>query len=97
MKLKKLAIAGLLLGTMAFAVGCDDLGFDQGELLYNNRFEVIQHLEFVYEVRDRETGVHYLVEYGGDSFCPLYDKDGKVKITQANEKYVKSVDNEKED
>jgi hypothetical protein len=96
MKLKKLAIAGLLLGTMVFAVGCTD-GFDQGELLYNDRFEVIQHLEYVYEVRDRETGVHYLADYGTNAFCPLYDKDGKVKITQVNEKYIKRVDHEDED
>lgn len=90
---KLLMIFGIVGVTMGSMVGCTD-GFDQGELLYNDRFEVIQHLEYVYEVRDRETGVHYLVDYGDNCFSPLYDKDGKVKQTEVNEKYVKRVDNE---
>lgn len=88
MKLKKIAIATVISVVALSAVGCDDLMFDRGDRIYNDRFEVVQELEYVYEVRDRETGVHYLNDFSTDSFCPLYNEDGSVKRTKVNDKYV---------
>lgn len=97
MKLKKIALTIGISVVALSAVGCDSLTFDKGDLIYANRFEVVQDLEYVYEVRDRETGIHYLNDFANDSFCPLYNEDGSVKRTKVNDKYVtqEAQDNEK--
>lgn len=89
MKLKKLGLISILIGATLGLTGCNK--HKVGDLLYNGRFEIISIIDSsdsMYEVRDVEEGVHYFVDTYTDALSPVFKNDGKVKVTEKNEKYV---------
>ena len=92
MGLKKKLVATLIGASTLLLVGCG--GLKVGDSVYSNRFEVVVEYDYINEVRDRETGVHYFLGYNSDSLCPVYLEDGTVKTTKENPKYVKGNSNE---
>lgn len=92
MKLKKILIIGIITISSIGLVGCHEVG----DTIYD-RFEIINVISednFLYEVRDKEEGVHYFVERGSGVFSPVYTKDKTVKVTEPNQKYIEKTTNE---
>lgn len=88
MGVKKYLLLGALIPTLLL-VGCGN-GYKKGDTFYNGMYEVIKIInenEKMYEVRDTETGVHYIFDYYDDTLCPYYINNKEVKQTVINEKY----------
>lgn len=84
--MKRKFIALIILSSVLLS-GCSDSSLD----FDTDRFECIKRIdEFdttdMYIIRDKETGVNYILSYGYETsmMCPLYDSDGNVVVT--NEK-----------
>lgn len=77
-KIKLLVLGGLIV------IGLNLSGCELGDPYIPDRFEIMSELDYnIYEVRDKETGVHYFYNAyrneGGIS--PVYLFNGQVKTT----------------